>query len=86
MHKQQAMTSSDMKLGEDKTQSSRDYDWLKSQCDWAMSELQSLRTDHQDTVKKCEQAVKEADLHRHNYKVSVRTHPRKPGKYWHFFI
>ena len=76
MHKQQAMTPSEMKLG-DHDKSSRDYDWLKSQCDWAMSELQSLRSDHQDTVKKCEQAVKEADLHRHNYKVRVRG-----GKYW----
>ena len=68
-HKQQTMSSSDIKLSDDKQQSSRDYDWLKSQCDWAMRELQSLRTDHQDTVRKCEQAVKEADLHRHNYKM-----------------
>jgi len=68
-HKQQTMSSSDATLSDDKQQSSRDYDWLKSQCDWAMNELQSLRTDHQDTVRKCEQAVKEADLHRHNYKM-----------------
>ena len=47
--------------------SSRDYDWLKSQCERAMKELQSLKRQHGDTVRRCDQAVREADMYRQKY-------------------
>ncbi|ELT92713.1 hypothetical protein CAPTEDRAFT_171065, partial [Capitella teleta] len=42
-------------------------DWLKTQCDLAMKELQTMKRQLGDTVKKCDHAMKEADMHRHNY-------------------
>ena len=47
-----------------------DYDRLKEQCDRAMSELQALKQQHGDVVKKCDQARKDADTHRHNHKMA----------------
>uniref|UniRef100_A0A4W3HB39 Discs, large homolog 5b (Drosophila), tandem duplicate 1 n=1 Tax=Callorhinchus milii TaxID=7868 RepID=A0A4W3HB39_CALMI len=42
---------------------SHDYERLKMQCMKAMSDLQSLQNQHTKTLKKCEEAVKEADLY-----------------------
>ncbi|XP_046884639.1 disks large homolog 5a [Hypomesus transpacificus] len=39
------------------------YDDLKSQCMRAMAELQSLQNQHTKTLKRCEEAVKEADFY-----------------------
>ncbi|XP_074647785.1 disks large homolog 5-like isoform X2 [Tubulanus polymorphus] len=60
--------SSSMNGEPEKTASNRDYDWLKSQCDRAMSELQSLKRQHGQTVKKCDHAVKDAEFYRHKNK------------------
>ncbi|KAJ8318863.1 hypothetical protein KUTeg_003954 [Tegillarca granosa] len=49
----------------------RDYDWLKSQCEQAMSELQSLKHQQADTVKRYEQALKDSDIFRNNYKTAL---------------
>ena len=58
------MNGEDMKASD----KSRDYEWLKSQCDQAMNELMSLKLQHGETVKKCDHARKEADTHRLQYK------------------
>ncbi|XP_069741558.1 disks large homolog 5a isoform X2 [Narcine bancroftii] len=42
---------------------SHDYERLKMQCMKAMSDLQSLQNQHTKTLKKCEEAVKEADFY-----------------------
>ncbi|XP_014262219.1 disks large homolog 5 isoform X2 [Cimex lectularius] len=42
----------------------RDYDGLKSQCDKAMHELQVLRRQHTDTVRRCEHTMKELEYYR----------------------
>lgn len=43
---------------------SRDYDGLKSQCDKAMHELQLLRRQHSETVRRCEHTMKELEFYR----------------------
>uniref|UniRef100_A0A8D3BGI4 Discs, large homolog 5a (Drosophila) n=1 Tax=Scophthalmus maximus TaxID=52904 RepID=A0A8D3BGI4_SCOMX len=43
--------------------SSHDYERLKSQCMRAMADLQSLQNQHTKTLKRCEEAVKEADFY-----------------------
>ncbi|XP_073985790.1 MAGUK family member discs large 5 isoform X1 [Rhodnius prolixus] len=43
---------------------SRDYDGLKSQCEKAMHELQVLRRQHSETVRRCEHTMKELDYYR----------------------
>uniref|UniRef100_A0A8C5CRM2 Discs, large homolog 5a (Drosophila) n=1 Tax=Gadus morhua TaxID=8049 RepID=A0A8C5CRM2_GADMO len=40
-----------------------DYDRLKTQCMRAMADLQSLQNQHTKTLKRCEEAVKEADFY-----------------------
>ncbi|XP_034041643.1 disks large homolog 5a isoform X2 [Thalassophryne amazonica] len=40
-----------------------DYERLKSQCMRAMADLQSLQNQHTKTLKRCEEAVKEADFY-----------------------
>ncbi|XP_030629771.1 disks large homolog 5 isoform X2 [Chanos chanos] len=40
-----------------------DYERLKSQCMKAMADLQSLQNQHTKTLKRCEEAVKEADFY-----------------------
>uniref|UniRef100_A0A8C2AE29 Discs, large homolog 5a (Drosophila) n=1 Tax=Cyprinus carpio TaxID=7962 RepID=A0A8C2AE29_CYPCA len=40
-----------------------DYERLKTQCMKAMADLQSLQNQHTKTLKRCEEAVKEADYH-----------------------
>ncbi|PWA25931.1 hypothetical protein CCH79_00001713 [Gambusia affinis] len=42
---------------------SHDYERLKSQCMRAMGDLQSLQNQHTKTLKRCEEAVKEADFY-----------------------
>ncbi|XP_072347694.1 disks large homolog 5a isoform X11 [Scyliorhinus torazame] len=42
---------------------SHDYERLKMQCMKAMSDLQALQNQHTKTLKKCEEAVKEADFY-----------------------
>ncbi|XP_072138911.1 disks large homolog 5a isoform X3 [Mobula birostris] len=42
---------------------SHDYERLKMQCMKAMSDLQSLQNQHTKALKKCEEAVKEADFY-----------------------
>ncbi|XP_017286260.1 disks large homolog 5a isoform X1 [Kryptolebias marmoratus] len=42
---------------------SHDYERLKSQCMRAMADLQSLQNQHTKTLKRCEEAVKEADFY-----------------------
>ncbi|CAI5654263.1 unnamed protein product [Oreochromis niloticus] len=42
---------------------SHDYERLKSQCIGAMADLQSLKNQHTKTLKRCEEAVKEADFY-----------------------
>ncbi|XP_066534786.1 disks large homolog 5a isoform X2 [Hoplias malabaricus] len=40
-----------------------DYERLKTQCTKAMADLQSLQNQHTKTLKRCEEAVKEADFY-----------------------
>ncbi len=40
-----------------------DYERLKTQCVKAMADLQSLQNQHTKTLKRCEEAVKEADYY-----------------------
>lgn len=40
-----------------------DYERLKIQCMKAMSDLQSLQNQHTKTLKRCEEAAKEADFY-----------------------
>ncbi|KAL3877008.1 hypothetical protein ACJMK2_034768 [Sinanodonta woodiana] len=54
--------------GENRHDRHRDYDWLKSQCEQAMNELQSLKRQQAETVKRYDHAVKESELVRQNYK------------------
>lgn len=42
----------------------RDYDGLKTQCDKAMHELQVLRRQHSETVRRCEHTMKELEYYR----------------------
>ncbi|KAJ8406756.1 hypothetical protein AAFF_G00296720 [Aldrovandia affinis] len=42
---------------------SQDYERLKMQCMKAMADLQSLQNQHTKTLKRCEEAVKEADFY-----------------------
>ncbi|XP_047207334.1 disks large homolog 5a isoform X2 [Girardinichthys multiradiatus] len=42
---------------------SHDYERLKTQCMRAMADLQSLQNQHTKTLKRCEEAVKEADFY-----------------------
>ncbi|MGH0118182.1 UNVERIFIED_CONTAM: hypothetical protein FKN15_045329 [Acipenser sinensis] len=42
---------------------SHDYEHLKMQCMKAMADLQSLQNQHTKTLKRCEEAVKEADFY-----------------------
>ncbi|MBN3283844.1 DLG5 protein, partial [Polyodon spathula] len=42
---------------------SHDYERLKTQCMKAMADLQSLQNQHTKTLKRCEEAVKEADFY-----------------------
>ncbi|KAK2725696.1 hypothetical protein QYM36_000258, partial [Artemia franciscana] len=58
----------------DRTQSSssvRDYDALRQQCDMAMQELQLLKRQHIDTVRRCDAALKEADYYRNQHRSVV---------------
>ncbi|CAB1312852.1 unnamed protein product [Coregonus sp. 'balchen'] len=45
------------------SKASHDYERLKSQCTRAMADLQSLQNQHTKTLKRCEEAVKEADFY-----------------------
>ncbi|XP_030603885.1 disks large homolog 5a isoform X2 [Archocentrus centrarchus] len=45
------------------SKASHDYERLKSQCMRAMGDLQSLQNQHTKTLKRCEEAVKEADFY-----------------------
>ncbi|XP_030627570.1 disks large homolog 5a [Chanos chanos] len=45
------------------SKASHDYERLKSQCMKAMADLQSLQNQHTKTLKRCEEAVKEADFY-----------------------
>ncbi|XP_028278786.1 disks large homolog 5a isoform X2 [Parambassis ranga] len=45
------------------SKASNDYERLKSQCMRAMADLQSLQNQHTKTLKRCEEAVKEADFY-----------------------
>uniref|UniRef100_A0A669DB03 Discs, large homolog 5a (Drosophila) n=1 Tax=Oreochromis niloticus TaxID=8128 RepID=A0A669DB03_ORENI len=45
------------------SKASHDYERLKSQCIGAMADLQSLKNQHTKTLKRCEEAVKEADFY-----------------------
>ncbi|XP_053189109.1 disks large homolog 5a isoform X3 [Scomber japonicus] len=45
------------------SKASHDYERLKSQCMRAMADLQSLQNQHTKTLKRCEEAVKEADFY-----------------------
>jgi hypothetical protein len=47
-----------------------DIDSLKSDCDWAMSELLTLKLHQSDTLRKCEQAVRDADVLRASLQLS----------------
>lgn len=40
-----------------------DYERLKLQCMKAMSDLQSLQNQHTKTLKRCEEAVRDADYY-----------------------
>ena len=48
-----------------------DYDWLKSQCERAMSELQSLKHQQTDNTKRYESVIKESDSYRQSYKMTL---------------
>ncbi|XP_062852169.1 disks large homolog 5a isoform X2 [Trichomycterus rosablanca] len=45
------------------SKASHDYERLKTQCMKAMADLQSLQNQHTKTLKRCEEAVKEADFY-----------------------
>ncbi|XP_055758844.1 disks large homolog 5-like isoform X8 [Salvelinus fontinalis] len=45
------------------SKASHDYERLKNQCMRAMADLQSLQNQHTKTLKRCEEAVKEADFY-----------------------
>ncbi|KAL4239354.1 Disks large 5 [Mactra antiquata] len=45
----------------------RDYDWLKSQCERAMSELQALKLQQTDNTKRYEAVMNESDSYRQSY-------------------
>lgn len=45
------------------SKASHDYERLKSQCMRAMADLQSLQNQHTKTLKRCEEAAKEADFY-----------------------
>ncbi|XP_060579959.1 disks large homolog 5-like isoform X2 [Ruditapes philippinarum] len=45
----------------------RDYDWLKSQCERAMSELQALKSQQTDNTKRYEAVMNESDSYRQSY-------------------
>lgn len=45
----------------------KDYDWLKSQCERAMSELQALKLQQTDNTKRYEAVMKESDSYRQSY-------------------
>ncbi|XP_071107685.1 LOW QUALITY PROTEIN: disks large homolog 5-like [Haliotis cracherodii] len=53
------------------SEKSRDYDWLKEQCEHAIKELQSMKGQHAQTVTRYDQATKEADHYRNLYKTSL---------------
>ncbi|XP_075211047.1 disks large homolog 5-like isoform X1 [Lycorma delicatula] len=42
----------------------RDYEGLKQQCDMAMHELQLLRRQHNETIRRCEHTMKELEYYR----------------------
>ncbi|WAQ95505.1 DLG5-like protein, partial [Mya arenaria] len=46
---------------------SRDYDWLKSQCERAMTELQALKMQQSDNTKRYDAVIKESDSYRQSY-------------------
>ncbi|XP_052266355.1 disks large homolog 5-like isoform X3 [Dreissena polymorpha] len=45
----------------------RDYDWLKFQCERAMSELQALKMQQSDNTKRYDAVIKESDSYRLSY-------------------
>ncbi|XP_031679627.1 disks large homolog 5 isoform X2 [Oncorhynchus kisutch] len=45
------------------SKASHDYERLKNQCMGAMADLQTLQNQHTKTLKRCEEAVKEADFY-----------------------
>lgn len=50
LNKMQNQLEGYKQLSVEKTAPSHNYEWLKSQCDQAMNELQSLKEQHSDTV------------------------------------
>lgn len=51
--------------------SSRDYDSLKQQCDMAMSELTLLKRQHSETTRRCDHALKELDYYRGQHRAAM---------------
>ncbi|XP_055954932.1 disks large homolog 5 [Patella vulgata] len=47
-----------------KPEQSKNYEWLRSQCEHAINELQSMKQQYAETMKRCDQAVKEAEHYR----------------------
>ena len=60
--------------GEGRLERHRDYDRLKSQCELAMSDVQSLKRAQDDNMKRCEQALKESEMYRQKYKSALIQH------------
>ncbi|XP_071442600.1 disks large homolog 5 isoform X2 [Hetaerina americana] len=51
--------------------SQRDFDGLKQQCEKAMHELQLLRKQHSETIRRYDQAMKELEYHRGQHRTAI---------------
>ncbi|PSN54915.1 hypothetical protein C0J52_01656 [Blattella germanica] len=49
----------------------RDYDGLKQQCDKAMHELQLLRRQHSETIRRCDHTMKELEYYRGQHRAAM---------------
>ncbi|XP_063244378.1 disks large homolog 5 isoform X2 [Bacillus rossius redtenbacheri] len=63
-----AVSSSDRSLS---SGSARDYDGLKQQCDKAMHEVQLLRRQHSESVRRCDHTMKELEYYRGQHRAAM---------------
>ncbi|XP_069696680.1 disks large homolog 5 isoform X2 [Periplaneta americana] len=63
-----SVSNSDRNLS---TTSVRDYDGLKQQCDKAMHELQMLRRQHSETIRRCDHTMKELEYYRGQHRAAM---------------
>lgn len=60
--------ASDRSLG---TATAKDYDGLKQQCEKAMHELQSLKRQNNETIRRCDHTMKELEYYRGEHRGAV---------------